>query len=95
LPFLVLCLCVFFAAYYAHMPALCYHSRVCIEGCIDLIGCTQVTRDKNHPSIVMWSLANEPMSQYSGAVQYFRTLYQYLRSIDPNRNHRLPCHKTM
>ena len=31
-----------------------------------------VHRDKNHPSVVMWSVANEPQSQYQSAEPYFR-----------------------
>ena len=31
-----------------------------------------VHRDKNHPSVVMWSVANEPTSQHQIAEAYFR-----------------------
>ena len=30
-----------------------------------------VQRDKNHPSVVMWSVANEPNTQYEEADPYF------------------------
>ena len=31
-----------------------------------------IDRDKNHPSVVMWSLANEPHSQLPIAKDYFK-----------------------
>ena len=31
-----------------------------------------VNRDKNHPSVVMWSVANEPQSQKKQAGPYFK-----------------------
>lgn len=31
-----------------------------------------IHRDKNHPSVVMWSVANEPESQYDEAENYFK-----------------------
>ena len=31
-----------------------------------------IGRDKNHPSVVMWSVANEPDSTTSIAVDYFK-----------------------
>ena len=31
-----------------------------------------INRDKNHPSVVMWSVANEPQSQYNEADAYFK-----------------------
>lgn len=31
-----------------------------------------VRRDKNHPSVVMWSVANEPASEMPPAGQYFK-----------------------
>ena len=29
-------------------------------------------RDKNHPCVIMWSLANEPSSEFDESVPYFR-----------------------
>ena len=37
-----------------------------------------VHRDKNHPCVVMWSVANEPETQYEEAETYFKYGY-YLR----------------
>lgn len=31
-----------------------------------------IRRDKNHPSVIMWSIANEPRTQYKAADAYFR-----------------------
>lgn len=31
-----------------------------------------VRRDKNHPSVVMWSVANEPASEMPPAGTYFK-----------------------
>lgn len=31
-----------------------------------------IQRDKNHPSVVMWSVANEPLSQYEHVAEYLR-----------------------
>ena len=31
-----------------------------------------IARDKNHPSVVLWSIANEPESDTEGAEDYFR-----------------------
>ncbi|HHV80219.1 TPA: beta-glucuronidase [bacterium] len=44
-----------------------------------------IARDKNHPSVVMWSVANEPASQEDGAEDYFRRVIAATRSMDPTR----------
>ena len=44
-----------------------------------------VARDKNHPSVVLWSVANEPESDTEQAEQYFRPLFQLARELDPSR----------
>lgn len=44
-----------------------------------------VHRDKNHPSVVMWSVANEPRSDLQIAEAYFRSVIGYTRQLDPNR----------
>jgi beta-glucuronidase len=44
-----------------------------------------VTRDKNHPSVVLWSIANEPESDTEGAENYFRPLFDLTRELDPSR----------
>lgn len=40
-----------------------------------------IERDKNHPSVVMYSLANEPESGEDGAVPYFEDIFAYARSL--------------
>lgn len=46
----------------------------------DMIG-----RDKNHPSVVMWSIANEPDTEHfpRSAYDYFRPLYELAHACDP------------
>ena len=44
-----------------------------------------VARDKNHPSVVLWSIANEPESDTEGAEQYFKPLFELTRELDPTR----------
>ncbi|HEX5562903.1 MAG TPA: beta-glucuronidase [Nocardioidaceae bacterium] len=44
-----------------------------------------VARDKNHPSVVLWSIANEPESDTEAAEDYFRPLFDVAREADPTR----------
>lgn len=44
-----------------------------------------VTRDRNHPSVVLWSIANEPESDTEAAEEYFRPLFELARRLDPSR----------
>jgi beta-glucuronidase len=44
-----------------------------------------IARDKNHPSVVLWSIANEPESDTEGAEEYFRPLFEVAREADPTR----------
>ncbi|MCK0473596.1 beta-glucuronidase [Halalkalibacter sp. APA_J-10(15)] len=44
-----------------------------------------VARDKNHPSVVMWSVANEPASEEEGAYEYFKPLIELMRDGDPQK----------
>lgn len=44
-----------------------------------------IARDKNHPSVVMWSIANEPESVEEGAREYFEPLVSLARELDPSR----------
>ncbi|XP_066552206.1 beta-glucuronidase [Amia ocellicauda] len=41
-----------------------------------------VRRDKNHPSVVMWSVANEPAAEMPPADFYFKSVIQHTRSLD-------------
>ena len=44
-----------------------------------------IARDKNHPCVVMWSIANEPASEEEGAHEYFQPLVQLARDLDPQQ----------
>ena len=44
-----------------------------------------VARDKNHPSVVMWSIANEPKSWDAAAKPYFEAVADHTRALDPTR----------
>lgn len=42
-----------------------------------------VSRDKNHPCVIAWSVANEPASEEEGAREYFEPLMNQVRRQDP------------
>jgi beta-glucuronidase len=44
-----------------------------------------VNRDKNHPSVVMWCITNEPDSGEAGARAYFEPLVHLTRQLDTTR----------
>ncbi|WP_458780562.1 beta-glucuronidase [Arthrobacter sp. D3-16] len=44
-----------------------------------------INRDKNHPSVVLWSIANEPNASEEGACEYYKPLAQLTRQLDPSR----------
>jgi beta-glucuronidase len=44
-----------------------------------------IKRDKNHPSVVMWSIANEPAGDEEGAYEYFKPLADLTKELDPTR----------
>jgi beta-glucuronidase len=44
-----------------------------------------VDRDKNHPSVVLWSIANEPNASEEGAREYYEPLAKLTRQLDPSR----------
>ncbi|GMR42814.1 hypothetical protein PMAYCL1PPCAC_13009 [Pristionchus mayeri] len=44
-----------------------------------------IERDRNHPSVFMWSLANEPSSSLKEARPYFDPLVKLAKSLDPTR----------
>uniref|UniRef100_A0A8C7JCR4 Beta-glucuronidase n=1 Tax=Oncorhynchus kisutch TaxID=8019 RepID=A0A8C7JCR4_ONCKI len=44
-----------------------------------------VRRDKNHASVVMWSVANEPAAEMPPAGFYFKTLIAHTKSLDVTR----------
>jgi beta-glucuronidase len=44
-----------------------------------------IARDKNHPCVVMWSIANESASEEEGAHEYFQPLVELARELDPQK----------
>jgi len=44
-----------------------------------------IGRDRNHPSVVAWSIANEPDSAEPAARDYFAPLVRVARELDPSR----------
>jgi beta-glucuronidase len=44
-----------------------------------------IARDRHHPSVIMWSVANEPHTEYEAARPYFQEIYDYTRSLDDTR----------
>lgn len=42
-----------------------------------------IARDKNHPCVVMWSVANEAATEEVGAYEYFKPLVDLTKSTDP------------
>ena len=44
-----------------------------------------IARDKNHPSVIMWSLANEPHSTEPHARPFFEQLYEEAKTLDSTR----------
>ncbi len=44
-----------------------------------------IDRDKNHPCVVLWSVANEPASYEEEALPYFEAVAKYTRMLDDTR----------
>ena len=44
-----------------------------------------IQRDKNHPSVIAWSLANEPKAGSAAAQEFFAGMYQQARQLDATR----------
>ncbi len=42
-----------------------------------------VARDKNHPSVILWSVANEPASDEVASRPYFEAIFAHARTLDP------------
>lgn len=41
-----------------------------------------IQRDKNHPSVVMWSITNEPESGLAEAAEFFKPAFELARQLD-------------
>ncbi|XP_025410641.1 beta-glucuronidase isoform X1 [Sipha flava] len=44
-----------------------------------------IKRDKNRPSVIMWSIANEPRSDHKDADSYFKSVAIYAKTLDNTR----------
>ncbi|XP_046981024.1 beta-glucuronidase-like isoform X2 [Schistocerca americana] len=44
-----------------------------------------ITRDKNRPSVIIWSVSNEPRTQLDGTEDYYRELIDHVKSLDATR----------
>lgn len=61
-----------------------------------------VARDRNHPSVVMWSVGNEPMDFEPGAAPIITEMIDRVRTLDPHRpvfvdsplSHTVECHES-
>lgn len=42
-----------------------------------------ITRDKNHPSVIAWSLFNEPETTSTHSKEYFTKVFEEARKLDP------------
>ena len=47
-----------------------------------------INRDKNHASVIAWSILNEPQCTSEGTEAYFKTLFDLAREIDPQKRPR-------
>ncbi|KAL0272404.1 UNVERIFIED_CONTAM: hypothetical protein PYX00_005385 [Menopon gallinae] len=44
-----------------------------------------IRRDKNRPSVIMWSVANEPRTQKDASVEYFKKVVTHVKALDTTR----------
>jgi beta-glucuronidase len=65
-----------FAEEHVGKSALDHHVQVMTE---------LINRDKNHPCVVMWSVANEATTNEDGAYPYFKRVAQVTRKLDQTR----------
>lgn len=47
-----------------------------------------ITRDKNHPSVIAWSLLNEPETSSEAAVPYFKAVFDRAHELDVQKRPR-------
>ncbi|XP_077970583.1 beta-glucuronidase-like [Styela clava] len=52
-----------------------------------------INRDKNHASVVMWSVANEPNSKLPVSEEYFKTIISLTKSLDATRPVTVVCNQ--
>lgn len=61
---------------YFSQATLEHHKQVLTE---------RISRDRNHPSVLMWLVANEPLSNTKEASSYFREVFNFIRSLAAGR----------
>ena len=47
-----------------------------------------ITRDRNHPSVIAWSLLNEPQCTSEGTEAYFKEVFDLAHALDPEKRPR-------
>ena len=47
-----------------------------------------ILRDKNHPSVIAWSILNEPQCTSEGTEAYFKVLFDLAHELDPQKRPR-------
>lgn len=72
---------------YFREDGLARRLELCRQQLRELIG-----RDKNHPSVIMWSIANEPHSERPEATPFFANLASMTRTLDSTRPVTLVSH---
>jgi beta-glucuronidase len=61
---------------YFSQATLAHHKQVTIE---------MINRDRNHPSVLMWSLGSEPLCNTKEASDYFDALFNFTKPISAGR----------
>jgi len=70
---------------YKAFPLFDYHKQILTD---------MIARDRNHPSVIMWSLGNEPDTEHfpQSAYDYWKPLYDLAHKLDPqNRPVTMVC----
>lgn len=62
-----------------------HYTNPTIKGKVKKVIQEMITRDRNHPSIIAWSLANEGDTFVPEAEPFYKGMYDYAKSIDDTR----------
>ena len=62
------------------IPQLLAHHLQCVED--------MICRDKNHPSVIAWSLFNEPETTDASSTAYFEKIFEKAAEVDPQKRPR-------
>lgn len=60
------------------------YTKEVLDKAVSVIG-EMIKRDKNHPSVIMWSLANEPDVGTAEGENFFKVMAETARNLDPTR----------